>query len=107
MRRTTATDSILDFLPFQLSHHGFWWEVFSLASAGLAAALAIIAIHAYRRHKLRRLFPLSIAFGLFVVRVGVLHLDNLFPMLQEQLSVASVALDFGMLSMIFFAMFRK
>lgn len=99
--------SILDLLPFQLSHHGFWWEIFSLASAALAAALLIITIHAYRRHKLRRLFPLSIAFGLFVLKAGILHLDNVLPALQQQLSITSVAVEFGMLSMIFLAMFRR
>ena len=99
--------SILDLLPFQLSHHGFWWEIFSLASAALAAALLILTIHAYRRHKLRRLFPLSIAFGLFVLKVGILHLDSILPALQQQLSIISVAVEFGILSMIFLAMFRR
>lgn len=98
---------ILDLLPFQLSHHGFWWEIFSLASAGLATVLFVIAIYAYKRHKLKRLFPLSIAFGLFVLKVGVLHLDSLLPALQQQLSVVSVAVEFAMLSMIFMAMFRR
>lgn len=89
------------------SHHGFWWEVFSLASAGVAAALLVIAVLAYRRHKLRRLFPLSIAFSLFVLKVGLLHLDTLYPMITAQLQVASVAAEFGMLSMIFLAFIRK
>lgn len=101
------TASILDLLPFQLSHHGFWWEAFSLASAGVAAALLIITLIAYKRHRLRRLVPLSAAFGLFILKVGVLHLDSFFPALQQELSVASVAVEFGMLSMIFLAMFRR
>lgn len=92
---------------FSPNHHGFWWEVFSLSSAGLAIALLAIALFAYRRHKLRRLFPLSIAFGLFVLKVGLLHLDSLYPMLESQLQVASVAAEFGMLSMIFLAFIRK
>lgn len=96
---------LLDFL--QLSHHGFWWEVFSLASAGLAVALLVVAIVAYRRHKLRRLLPLSVAFSLFVLKVGLLHLDSIYPVLQEQLAVSSVAVEFGMLSMIFLAMVKK
>lgn len=99
--------SILDLFPLQLSHHGFWWEVFSLASAGLAVSLLVIAIIAYRRHRLKRLFPLSIAFGLFVLKVGFLHLDSLFPALQNELSIASVAAEVGMLSMIFVAMVKK
>ena len=92
---------------FAQTHHGFWWEVFSLASAGLAAMLLGIAIFAYKRHKLVRLVPLSAAFGLFVLRVGLLHLDNLYPMLSSELQVASVATDFGMLSMLFLAIMRK
>lgn len=99
--------SISDLLPFQLTHHGFWWEVFSLASAGLAVALLAIVLLAYKRHKLRRLVPLSAAFALFVLKVGVLHLDNFFPAFQQQLSVVSVAIEFGMLSMIFLAVFRR
>lgn len=96
---------LLDFL--QLSHHGFWWEAFSLASAGLAVALLVVAIIAYRRHKLRRLLPLSVAFSLFVVKVGLLHLDSIYPMLQAELAISSVAAEFGMLSMIFLAMVKK
>jgi hypothetical protein len=92
---------------FQLSHHGFWWEVFSLASAGLAVALLGIALRAYKKHRLRRLFPLSIAFGLFILKVGLLHLDSLYPMLQSELEVSSVAAEFGMLVMIFFTFIRK
>ena len=99
--------SILDLLPFQLSHHGFWWEVFSLASAALALVLLAIAITAYRRHKLRRLFPLSIAFGLFVLKVGLLHLDSMYPALENELALASVGAEFGMLSMLFLAMVKK
>jgi len=78
---------------FVQSHHGFWWEVFSLASAGLAATLLAITIFAYKRHKLVRLVPLSAAFGLFILRVGLLHLDNFYPMLTSELQVASVATD--------------
>ncbi len=96
---------LFDFL--QLSHHGFWWEVFSLASAGLAIALLAIAVIAYRRHRLRRLLPLSVAFSLFVLKVGLLHLDSIYPLLQAELSIASVAVEFGMLSMIFLAMVKK
>lgn len=92
---------------FELSHHGFWWEVFSLASAGLAVALLAIALLAYKKHRLRRLFPLSIAFGLFIFKVGLLHLDSLYPMLQSELEVSSVAVEFGMLAMIFLAFIRK
>lgn len=99
--------SIFELLPFQLSHHGFWWEVFSLASAGLAFALLIIAIIAYRRHKLNRLIVLSISFGLFISKVGLLHLDSLYPALESELAIGSVAVEFGMLSMIFLAMVRK
>jgi hypothetical protein len=91
----------------QLSHHGLWWEVFSLASAGLAIVLLAIALLAYKKHRLRRLFPLSIAFGLFVLKVGLLHLDSLYPMLESELEVTSVAAEFGMLSMIFLAFIRK
>jgi hypothetical protein len=94
------TASLLEI--FEQSHHGFWWEVFSLASAGLA-----IALLAYRKHRLRRLFPLSIAFGLFVLKVGLLHLDSIYPMLQSELEVSSVAVEVGMLSMIFLAFIRK
>lgn len=96
---------LLDFL--QLSHHGFWWELFSLASAGLAVVLLVVAVIAYRRHRLRRLLPLSIAFSLFVVKVGLLHLDSIYPMLQAELAISSVAAEFGMLSMIFLAMVKK
>jgi hypothetical protein len=92
---------------FAQSHHGFWWEVFSVGSAGLAAVLLGIAIYAYKRHKLVRLVPLSAAFGLFILRVGLLHLDSLYPMLASDLQVASVATDFGMLSMLFLAVIRK
>lgn len=92
---------------FAQSHHGFWWEVFSFASAGLAAMLLGIAIFAYKRHKLVRLIPLSAAFGLFMLRVGLLHLDSLYPKLVSELQVASVATDFGMLSMLFLAVIRK
>jgi hypothetical protein len=92
---------------FAESHHGFWWEVFSLASAGLAISLLAIALLAYRRHRLRRLFPLSIAFGLFVLKVGLLHLDSVYPLLENELQVASVAAEFGMLAMIFLAFVRK
>lgn len=98
---------IFDFIPFQLSHHGFWWEVFSLSSAALALALLFIALTAYRRHKLRRLFPLSLAFGLFVLKVGLLHLDSMHPALENELALASVMTEFGMLSMLFLAMVRK
>ena len=98
---------MFDLLPFQLSQHGFWWEIFSLASAGLATALLVIAILAYKKHRLKRLLPLSAAFGLFVIKVWVLHLDTFYPHLQEQLSIISVAAEFGMLSMIFLAVFRK
>ena len=96
---------LLDFL--ELSHHGFWWGLFSLASAGLALGLLVVSLLAYRRHKLRRLFPLSIAFGLFVLKVGLLHLDSIYPLWESELSVASVAVEFGMLSMIFLAMVKK
>jgi len=99
--------SILDVFPFQFFHHGFWWEVFSLGSAGMAVALLAIAVLAYRRHRLKRLFPLSIAFALFVSKVGLLHLDSLYPALQSELAIASVAAEFGMLSMIFLAMVKK
>jgi hypothetical protein len=92
---------------FEQSHHGFWWEVFSLASAGLDIVLLAISLLAYRKHRLRRLFPLSIAFGLFVLKVGLLHLDSIYPMLQSELEVSSVATEFGMLAMIFFAFIRK
>ena len=92
---------------FAQSHHGFWWEVFSLGSAGLAAMLLGIAIFAYKRHKLVRLVPLSAAFGLFVLKVGLLHLDALYPMLTSELQIASVAAEFGMLSMLFLAVIRK
>jgi hypothetical protein len=92
---------------FEQSHHGFRWEVFSLASAGLAIALLAISLLAYRKHRLRRLFPLSIAFGLSVLKVGVLHLDSIYPMLQSELEVSSVATEFGMLAMIFFVFIRK
>jgi hypothetical protein len=78
-----------------------------LASAGLAARLLAITIFAYKRHKLVRLVPLSAAFGLFILSVGLLHLDNLYPMLTSELQVASVATDFGMLSMLFLPVIRK
>lgn len=81
--------------------------MFSLASAGVAAALLGIAILAYKRHKLVRLVPLSAAFGLFVLKVGLLHLDSLYPMLASQLQLASVAAEFGMLPMLFLAVIRK
>lgn len=100
-----ALSSILDI--FASSHHGFWWEVLSLASAGVALALLAIALLAYRRHRLKRLLPLSAAFGLFVLKVGLLHLDSLYPALEEQLQLASIAAEFGMLSMILFAIVRK
>lgn len=100
-----ALFSIFDI--FQQSHHGFWWEVFSLASAGLALALLAIALIAYKRHRLRRLLPLSAAFGLFITKVGLLHLDSLYPMLESELQLASVAAEVGMLSMIFLAVIRK
>lgn len=96
---------LLDFLA--QSHHGFWWEAFSLASAGLALGLLVIAIIAYKRHGIRRLFPLSIAFGLFILKVGISHLDSLYPAFISEINVASVATEFGMLSMIFLAMVRK
>jgi hypothetical protein len=92
---------------FAQSHHGFWWEVFSLGSAGLAAILLGIAIFAYKRHKLVRLVPLSAAFGLFVLKVGLLHLDAIYPMRASELQIASVAAEFGMLSMLFLAVIRK
>lgn len=91
----------------ELSHHGFWWELFSLASAGLALGLLAVAVIAYRRHRLRRLLPLSIAFGLFVLKVGLLHLDSLYPVWESELQVASVGVEFAMLSMIFLAMVKK
>jgi hypothetical protein len=56
---------------------------------------------------LRDFFLLSLAFGLFVLKVGLLHLDFFYPLLQVELNVASVAVEFGMLSMIFFAMVKK
>lgn len=91
----------------QLGHHTFWWEVFSLGSGLLAAVLLGISIYAYRRHKVSRLIPMAMAFGLFMVKVGLLHLDQLFPMLQNQLELAAVATEFGMLSMLFLAIVRK
>ena len=54
-----------------------------------------------------RVFPLSIAFGLFVLKVGLLHLDSIYPMLQSELELSSVAVEFGMLSMIFLAFIKK
>lgn len=94
-------------IPLQLSHHGFWWEFLSLSSAVLAITLFAIAITAYKRHKLKRLFPLSLAFLFFVAKVGILHLDTLLPLLTAELTIASVAMEFGMLSMLLIAMVKK
>lgn len=47
------------------------------------------------------------SFGLFVLKVGLLHLDSIYPMLQSELEVSSVATEFGMLAMIFFAFITK
>lgn len=94
-------------IPLELSHHGFWWEFLSLSSAALAIILFAIAITAYKRHKLKRLFPLSIAFLFFVGKVGILHLDTFLPLLSAELTIASVAMDFGMLSMLLIAMVKK
>ncbi len=73
----------------------------------MAIALLGISLLAYRRHRLRRLLPLSAAFGLFVLKVGLLHLDSLYPALEQQLQLASIAAEFGMLSMIFLTLIRK
>jgi hypothetical protein len=91
----------------QQSTHNLWWEVFSLSSLLMALVLFAIAIRAYKRHRLKRLFLLSSAFGLFVLKVCLLHLDFFYPILQVELNVASVAVEFGMLSMIFLAMVKK
>lgn len=90
-----------------IEHHTFWWEVLSLGSGLLAAVLLGISIIAYRRHKVSRFVPISMAFGLFMVKVGIVHLDQLFPALQNQLELAAVATEFGMLSMFFFAIAKK
>lgn len=98
----------VDQIPFkETSPHGLWWEVFSLSSLVMAVILVAIAIRAYSRHRLKMLLILSSAFGLIVLKVGLLHLGLIYPLLQTQLSVASAAVEFGMLSMIFFAMVRK
>lgn len=93
-------------IPFELGQHAFWWEVISLVSVAVALVLITITLHAYRRHRLRRLIPLSAAFGLFVVKVALLHLDDIYPSLQGELAVASVAAELGMLTMIFLAVVR-
>lgn len=93
-------------VPFELGQHAFWWEVISLLSVTVSVILIAITLHAYRRHRLRRLIPLSIAFSLFVVKVALLHMDDLYPSLQGELAVASVAAELGMLSMIFLSVFR-
>lgn len=99
--------SSISFLPLNFGHHGTWWEIFSIGSAVVALALLSIALLAYKRHKLRRLFLLSIAFSLFVLKVGLLHLDAFFPTFESNLSVASVIAEFGMLSMLFLAMIKR
>ena len=93
-------------MPFELGQHAFWWEVISLVSVAVALVLIGITLRAYKRHKLRRLIPLSIAFGLFILKVAILHLDDVYPSLQGELAVASVAAELGMLSMIFLAVIR-
>jgi len=94
-------------LSLTFGHHDIWWEIFSIGSAIVALALLAIALLAYKRHQLKRLYLLSIAFGLFVLKVGLLHLDALFPALESNLSVASVIAEFGMLSMLFLAMTKR
>jgi len=49
----------------------------------------------------------SIAFSLFILKVGLLHLDSFFPTFESNLSVASVIAEFGMLSMLFLAMIKR
>ena len=73
----------------------------------MAAVLLAISIVAYRRHKIGRFVPMSMAFGLFMVKVGILHLDRFFSVLQNELELAAVATEFGMLSMLFLAIARK
>jgi len=98
---------MIESIPLQLGHHTFWWEIFSLGSGLLAAVLLGISILAYRRHKVGRFVPMSMAFGLFMVKVGIVHLDRFFPMLQNELELAAVATEFGMLSMFFLAIAKK
>jgi hypothetical protein len=99
---------IVDQIPTQgSSPHDLWWEAFSLSSLVMAVILFAIAIKAYRRHRLGTLLLLSSAFGLFVLKVGLLHLDLFYPFFQTQFNIASVAVELGMLLMIFFAMVRK
>jgi hypothetical protein len=43
----------------------------------------------------------------FVLKVGLLHLDSIYPMPQSELELSSVAVEFGMLSMIFLAFIKK
>ncbi len=98
---------MIESLALQLDHHILLWELFSLGSGLLAAVLLGISIVAYRRHKVGRFVPMSMAFGLFMVKVGILHLDRFFPVLQNELELAAVATEFGMLSMLFLAIARK
>ncbi|GEM_PF-3478489 len=97
----------IESLSLQLGHHTLGWEIFSLGSGLLAAVLLGISLIAYRRHKVSRFIPMSMAFGLFMVKVGIVHLDQLLPALQNELELAAVATEFGMLSMFFLSVVRK
>jgi len=99
--------SSISFLSLSFGHHGTWWEIYSIGSAIVALTLLAVALLAYKRYKLKRLYLLSTAFGLFVLKVGLLHLDVLFPVSKSNLLVASVIADFGMLSMLFLAMTKR
>jgi hypothetical protein len=101
------TDILNQTPPQGIIPHDLWWEAFSLSSLIMALVLFGISIRAYKRHRISTLLMLSSAFGLFVLKVGILHLDFFYPLLQTQFNIASVAVELAMLSMIFFAMVRK
>ncbi len=67
-------------------------------------------VHTRRPRSITKMVSASFVFGgfgLFVLKVGLLHLDSIYPMLQSELEVSSVVTKFGMLAMIFFTFIRK
>ena len=83
-------------------------EFLRFAVALFALVLLIVSFIAYRRTGSRRLLFVSIAFGLFLVKVSVVeHLDYIAGWPSAAIDLLRIAIDLAVLLLFFLAVVRE